>query len=59
MSHPTEIKTQIKDIEALRSACQELGLTGHPSRTLEGVNDPDPTQDIACDSAGKLLFGSA
>ena len=27
MSHFTEIKTQIKDIEALRSACRELGLT--------------------------------
>jgi hypothetical protein len=27
MSHFTEIKTQIKDIEALRLACQELGLT--------------------------------
>ena len=27
MSHFTEIKTQIKDLEALRSACQELGLT--------------------------------
>ena len=27
MSHFTEIKTQIKDIEALRFACQELGLT--------------------------------
>ena len=26
MSHFTEIKTQIKDIEALRSACQEMGL---------------------------------
>ena len=26
MSHFTTIKTQIKDIEALRSACQELGL---------------------------------
>jgi hypothetical protein len=26
MSHFTEIKTQIKDIAALRSACQELGL---------------------------------
>lgn len=26
MSHFTEIKTQIKDIEALRLACQELGL---------------------------------
>jgi hypothetical protein len=27
MSHFTEIKTQIKDIEALRAACQELALT--------------------------------
>src|ERR1039457_5181597 len=27
MSHFTEIKTQIKDIEAIRSACQEMGLT--------------------------------
>jgi len=27
MSHFTEIKTQIKDIEALRLACVELGLT--------------------------------
>jgi hypothetical protein len=27
MSHFTTIKTQIKDIEALRAACQELGLS--------------------------------
>ncbi len=27
MSHFTEIKTQIKDIEALKLACRELGLT--------------------------------
>ena len=27
MSHFTTIKTQIKDIEALRSACNEMGLT--------------------------------
>ena len=27
MSHFTEIKTQIKDIEALRLAVQEMGLT--------------------------------
>ena len=27
MSHFTEIKTQIKDIDALRLACQEMGLT--------------------------------
>ena len=27
MSHFTTIKTQIKDVQALRSACQELGLS--------------------------------
>jgi len=27
MSHFTDIKTQIKEIEALKSACNELGLT--------------------------------
>ena len=27
MSHFTESKTEIKDIDALRSACQEMGLT--------------------------------
>ena len=27
MSHFTTIRTQIKDIEALRSACQEMGLS--------------------------------
>jgi hypothetical protein len=27
MSHFTTIKTQVKDIDALRSACQEMGLT--------------------------------
>jgi hypothetical protein len=27
MSHFTTIKTQVKDIEALRSACQEMGLS--------------------------------
>ncbi len=27
MSHFTEIKTQIKDIEALRLACKEMGVT--------------------------------
>ena len=27
MSHFTTIKTQIKDIEALRSACKEMGLS--------------------------------
>ena len=36
MSHFTEIKTQIKDIEALRLACQELGLSLVPSTEARG-----------------------
>ncbi len=36
MSHFTEIKTQIKDIEALRSACQELGLSLVPNTEARG-----------------------
>jgi hypothetical protein len=40
MSHFTEIKTQIKDIEALRSACQELGLT--PLQDAAALNPAQP-----------------
>ena len=44
MSHFTEIKTQIKDITALRAACKELGLElienadarGYGGRCLHG-----------------------
>ena len=36
MSHFTEIKTQIKDIEALRLACQELGLSLVPNADARG-----------------------
>ncbi len=36
MSHFTEIKTQIKDIEALRLACQELGLGLVPNTEARG-----------------------
>ncbi len=44
MSHFTTIKTQIKDIEALRQACAELGLTleqnaqarGYASNQIKG-----------------------
>ena len=44
MSHFTTIKTQIKDTEALRAACQELGLSllqnanarGYSSNTIKG-----------------------
>ena len=36
MSHFTEIKTQIKDIEALRQTCQELGLSLIPNTEARG-----------------------
>jgi hypothetical protein len=36
MSHFTTITTQIKDIEALRCACAELGLSVHASTQARG-----------------------
>ena len=39
MSHFTEITTQIKDIEALRLACQELGLNLLQSAEARGYYD--------------------
>ncbi len=36
MSHFTSIKTQIKDINALREACQELGLELLPNAEARG-----------------------
>ena len=39
MSHFTEIKTQIKDIEALRLAVQELGLTLLQNAKARGYYD--------------------
>jgi hypothetical protein len=36
MSHFTTIKTQIKDIEALRSACKEMGLPLLPNAEARG-----------------------
>jgi len=36
MSHFTEIKTRIKDIEALRLACAEMGLTLLPNSEARG-----------------------
>ena len=39
MSHFTEIKTQIKDIEALRLACQELGLNLLQNAEARGYYD--------------------
>ena len=39
MSHFTEITTQIKDIEALRLACQELGLNLLQNAEARGYYD--------------------
>jgi hypothetical protein len=39
MSHFTTIKTQIKDIEALRSACKEMGLTLLQTAKARGYNE--------------------
>jgi hypothetical protein len=39
MSHFTTIKTQIKDIEALKTACQEMGLTVQPNANARGYAD--------------------
>lgn len=36
MSHFTTIKTQIKDITALETACQEMGLTVQQNATARG-----------------------
>jgi hypothetical protein len=36
LSHFTTIQTQIKDIEALRSACRELGLSLLPNAEARG-----------------------
>ena len=36
MSHFATIQTQIRDISALRAACQELGLTVEPNTSARG-----------------------
>lgn len=41
MSHFTEIKTQVRDIDALRSACGELGLELIPNGTARGYANND------------------
>jgi hypothetical protein len=67
MSHFTTIKTQIKDIEALRAACQEMGLSlltnanarGYVNNTIKGdfvikLNGP---YDIAVNKREDGTFG--
>ena len=67
MSHFTTIKTQIKDIEALRSACNEMGLTllqntmarGYASNQRKGdfVIKLDGPYDIAVNKQQDGTFG--
>jgi hypothetical protein len=67
MSHFTTIKTQIKDIEALRSACTELGLTvqqkaearGYYTNTTKGdyVIQLKGPYDIALNKQPDSSFG--
>jgi hypothetical protein len=38
MSHFTTIETQIKDIEALRAACQEMGISLLPDSEARGYS---------------------
>ena len=67
MSHFTTIKTQIKDIEALRSACTELGLAvkqnvearGYASNKIKGdyVIQLKGPYDIALNKQPDSSFG--
>ena len=67
MSHFTTIKTQIKDIEALRSACQEMGLAllpnadamGYINNTIKGefVIKLKGPYDIALNQQPDASFG--
>ena len=67
MSHFTTIKTQIKDIEALRSACKELGINllknakarGYGSEVKHGdyVIQLKGPYDIAVDQQQDGTFG--
>ena len=53
MSHFTEIKTQIKDIEALRLAVQELGLTLLPNTQARGYYDNKTKGDYVIKLKGR------
>lgn len=52
MSHFTTIKTQIKDTEALRQACQELGLTLLQSTEARGYYENKIKGDFVIKLAG-------
>jgi len=52
MSHFTAIKTQIKDVEALRSACTELGLTLLQNAMARGYYESQTKGDFVIQLAG-------
>ncbi len=52
MSHFTTIKTQIKDIEALRAACKELGLSLLQNATARGYGQERRHGDFVIKLAG-------
>ncbi len=52
MSHFTEIKTQIKDIEALRLTCRELGLSLVPNTLARGYYQNQVHGDYVIKLAG-------
>ena len=52
MSHFTTIKTQIKDIEALRSACRELGLSVLQNANARGYAQDQRKGDFVIKLAG-------
>jgi hypothetical protein len=57
MSHFTEIKTQIKDIEALRLACQELGLSLVPNTEARGYYENKSKGDYVVQLKGPYDLG--
>jgi hypothetical protein len=52
MSHFTEIKTQIKDIDALRAACQELNLSLVPNAEARGYYENSTKGDYVIQLKG-------
>jgi hypothetical protein len=52
MSHFTTIKTQIKDIEALKSACKEMGLTLLQNTMARGYGSSTRKGDFVIKLAG-------
>ena len=54
MSHFTSIQTQIKDIEALRLACQELGLTLLQNAEARGYYEKKPKATMSSNSKARM-----